>query len=121
MSKKVSLAHGHQDPLAELNSLKVLLADKTWGSLLCSHRGLVVNGRQEIAGKLANYQALRDKVVELEKGGATNIDEIAEKLLGKYAFLELFSSGHFSRRRLIAGLSDTMRDSVDKEYTEFNK
>jgi glyoxylase-like metal-dependent hydrolase (beta-lactamase superfamily II) len=56
--------------------------------------------KQELSYKIEYYQEIGEKVLLLHKAGA-KVSEIANMLFGRPMLIELFTWGHFSRRRLV--------------------
>jgi len=58
------------------------------------------NPKEEIENKISYLEELGGKIITLYNKGIS-VDQIAKELLGKPMFIELFTQGHFSRRRLV--------------------
>lgn len=56
--------------------------------------------KQELLKKIEYYQEMGEKVLRLHKAGA-RVSEIVNMLFGMPMLIELFTWGHFSRRRLV--------------------
>jgi glyoxylase-like metal-dependent hydrolase (beta-lactamase superfamily II) len=72
-----------------------------FGTLLCSHRGLVRPAKEKLALKLEYLEELREKARSLQRKEVPP-ETIARHLLGREDFVSYFSFGHFSKRNLIA-------------------
>jgi glyoxylase-like metal-dependent hydrolase (beta-lactamase superfamily II) len=70
-------------------------------TLLCSHRGVVVEGREALVRKLAYLVSLCGEVHRLNYQGKS-IAEMTHELLGKENHLSLLTRFHFAKRNLIA-------------------
>jgi len=70
-------------------------------TLLCSHRGVVAEGREALARKLDYLVSLCGEVHRLHSQGKS-IAEITHELLGKENHLSLLTRFHFAKRNLIA-------------------
>ena len=69
-------------------------------TLLCSHRGVLEEGRQLLERKLDYLAALRDKARELRARGL-EVYEISRLLLGREGWMRRFTRAHFSKENLI--------------------
>lgn len=79
--------------------LRVLEED--FSTILCSHRGVVTDGREALARKLDYLVNLRGEVHRLHSQGKS-IGEMTRLLLGAEDHLSLITGFHFAKRNLIA-------------------
>ena len=70
-------------------------------TLLCSHRGVVAEGREALARKLDYLVSLCGEVHRLHSQGKS-IAAVTRELLGKEGYLSLLTRSHFAKRNLIA-------------------
>ena len=84
-----------------LNSLRRAL-DLEFDTLLCSHRGVVEDGKERLRQKLAYFDELCGRAVELADRGLDE-DEITRRLLGPEDHVSRLSRLHYSKRNLIRG------------------
>lgn len=71
-----------------------------YGTLFCSHAGLVDNARSLIDQKIAYMEEFADEVMTLHRQGK-DADEIVAQLLPYKAIMEAISDGEWSRRYLV--------------------
>jgi glyoxylase-like metal-dependent hydrolase (beta-lactamase superfamily II) len=83
-----------------IESLRRVL-ELDFDTLLCSHRGVVAEGREALARKLDYLVSLRGEVHRLHSQGKS-IAEMTRELLGGEDHLSLFTRFHFAKRNLIA-------------------
>ncbi len=114
VSRKITMTNAHQDPLEEMESLRAVLRLPDWEVLLCGHRGIVEDGRAAVADKLRAFELIEAAVRECEDRGLS-LAQITKKVLGRESVQYYFSLGHFSRERLVAGLSKGFRGHHSKE------
>ncbi len=76
--------------------------DLDFDTLLCSHRGVVENAHRRLGEKLAYFEELRDRVLQLA-GRGWPVGRITRRLLGREGPVALASGLHYSKRNLILG------------------
>ena len=89
-------------PLTEMESIRNLLAWYDFDTVLCSHRGVVQDGKKALGKRLAHLEEVRERVHRLRDVQGLGIDAITESVAGKEDFIYYYSSGRFSKRHLIA-------------------
>lgn len=72
-----------------------------FGTLLCSHRGVVEPAHEALRAKLDHLVSLRDEALALADQGLS-VRGIARRLLGPEDAISRLSLGHFSKQNLIA-------------------
>ncbi len=72
-----------------------------FGTLLCSHRGVVEPAHEALRAKLDHLVSMRDEAMALSAQGLS-VRAITGKLLGPEDMISRASFGHFSKRNLIA-------------------
>ena len=83
-----------------IESLRRVL-ELDFDTLLCSHRGVITEGREALARKLDYLQSLRAEAHRLHAQGKSTA-AITRELLGGEGHLGLFTRFHFAKRNLIA-------------------
>jgi YbgC/YbaW family acyl-CoA thioester hydrolase len=76
-----------------------------FGTLLCSHRGIVPSARQRLREKLDYLIDLRERATSLDRR-SQSVSEITQRLLGPEDLITRLSRGHFSKRNLILACLD---------------
>lgn len=71
-----------------------------YDTVFCAHEGVIENGKEKMAKKLAYLKRIRSEVVQLHKLGYSD-QGIRSKIFPKRVKLELISFGFFSRLHLI--------------------
>ncbi len=90
-----------EDVDQQITSLGRVL-DLEFSTVLCAHRGVVVDGHRAIRAKLDYLVSLRDEVRLLHGQGRT-IGEITKVLSGRENHLSLITLYDFSKRNLVRG------------------
>lgn len=93
-----------EDPNLEIESLRHILT-LDFETVLCSHRGVLENGREAISKKLNYLLALREQVKHYRKVG-DSIQEICKRFLGTEGFLHYFSLGEYSKSNYIRAFAN---------------
>ena len=78
------------------------LLRRDFGTLFCSHRGVVEDGRRAVEEKVEWMEELRSRVREMSAAGE-GVDRIRDELLGREDATKLLTFGHYSKRNLIEG------------------
>lgn len=99
VAAKVRYARPEDRLSLEMASLKRAL-QLPFSHLFCSHRGLVENGHQALANKLAYLEDLRGQVYELWLQGISR-EEIQRRLLGGEDGAGLISGWHFCKQNMV--------------------
>src|SRR5699024_11492369 len=76
------------------------LQSSDYDTVFCAHEGVIENGKEKMAKKLAYLKRIRSEVVQLHKLGYSD-KGIRSKIFPKRVKLELISFGFFSRLHLI--------------------
>ena len=84
-----------------LESLRRAL-ELDFDTLLCSHRGILVDGKDRLRQRLGHFEELCDKAAALAAAGV-ELAEITRRLLGPEDHIGRMSLGEFSKRNLSAG------------------
>ena len=103
-----------EDPNQEIKSLEHALTHD-FEVLFCAHRGVIEKGREVLTNKWKYLISIREQV-QYYLGKGHSQTEIRKRILGKEAFLTVFSLGEFSKRNYIdAFAADTAlcRDKVN--------
>lgn len=79
-----------------------VLAGYDFDTVLCSHRGVVPDGKNALARRLAHLEEVRARVCELRDGPGLDVGAITDIVAGKEDFIYYYSSGRFSKQHLIA-------------------
>jgi glyoxylase-like metal-dependent hydrolase (beta-lactamase superfamily II) len=90
---------GGYDILQMINSLKLLVALPAERMFPSSAR-VRDNPKSELQRKIDYYEEMGEKVLELNEQGKS-VSEISRSLFGDPMLIEVFTLGHFSRRRLV--------------------
>ena len=88
----------------EIESLRRVLALQ-FGTVFCSHRGVVADGPAAIRSKLDYLVTLRDRARALRSEGRS-VRAITHELLGRERAVSLLSLFHFSKRNLVRSCLD---------------
>ncbi len=88
-----------EDLTGILQSLRRALA-LDFGTLLCSHRGVLLDAKEALQRKLDYLVSLSQQASELHSQGIAAAS-ITRRLLGREDSVSLISLGHFSKRNLI--------------------
>ena len=107
ISPRVRYLRPSEDPGTILASLRRLLALEPH-LLICSHAGVVENGRDALEERIASWEILAERARKLASGGHSD-RAITRRLLGREGLLAWLSLGDFAKLNLVRGL---LRSSV---------
>ena len=113
VASKVRYARPEDRVGLEIASLRRVLG-LPFEKLFCSHRGLVENGQQALANKLAYLEELRGQVYDLWKRGVSR-GEIQRRLLGPEDGAGWISGQHFCKRNMVLAC---LHSAVSEEAME---
>ena len=99
VSRRIRYLRADEDLAEIMLSLDEAL-DLPFDTLLCSHRGIVSEGKKHLQEKLEYLLGLCKKAMHLAAKGGT-VPEIARALLGPEDWVSRLSFGHFSKKNLI--------------------
>jgi len=111
------MLRGPEDPNQEIESLTNLL-NYQFDTLLCSHRGVVLNGYEQIRKKQKYLIAVREQVHYYTARGET-VGEICLRILGKEELQRWVTLGDFSKQNFIRAFVEAKR-KADKEIRTAN-
>lgn len=99
IADRLKLLRREENPHVLLESIDKAL-ETPFETIFCAHRGVVADGHAALMRKRDFMGEVREQALALHERG---LDEgaIAKKLLGSSDFLELFSTGDFSRINLV--------------------
>jgi glyoxylase-like metal-dependent hydrolase (beta-lactamase superfamily II) len=104
LSSKVKYLRADEDLRAQIASLRRIL-ELDFGTVFCSHRGVVASGKEALRRKLDFLESLRGRVRHLH-GEGRSVREITRLVLGREGLLPWMTGFHFSKRNLIEACLD---------------
>jgi endoribonuclease LACTB2 len=119
IARRLKALRDDEDPNALIRSLdRVLQLD--FDTVLCAHRGVVANGREQLQAKRDYLVGVRDQVYELADQGLT-ARQITRKIFGRetalyYTTMRHFAALHFATKFLKGRFRDrsTLRSTLEK-------
>jgi glyoxylase-like metal-dependent hydrolase (beta-lactamase superfamily II) len=109
ISQKIRHMRADENLQSMIASLHRVL-DLEFDTILCSHRGVVPDGKRAIRAKLDAIESLCVQVRRLRDEGRGR-NEITRTLLGREGSLSWITGLHFSKRNLIQGCLDVVSRS----------
>ena len=101
----------------QIGSLAFLL-EQPFDTLLCSHRGVLHDGKDHLRSKWNYLVELRDRALELQSKGLSS-KAVTKVMLGKEDAMAYMTFGLFSKGNLITScLSHAHRDEAEKQFGE---
>ncbi|MDX1645144.1 MAG: MBL fold metallo-hydrolase [Thermoanaerobaculia bacterium] len=102
---------GDEDLGAQLDSLRRVL-ELDFDTVLCSHRGVLLDGRERLRAKLDYLESLCQAARELRREGF-GTGQITRRLLGREGLFTWVTGFHFSKRNLIEHCLRLPPDAAD--------
>lgn len=99
ISSKVKYLRKDEDLRMQIESLRRIL-EVDFGTIFCSHRGVVESGKEALRRKLDFLVSLGDRVVHLH-GEGRSVREITRAVLGREGLMPWMTGFHFSKRNLV--------------------
>lgn len=101
VSARTRYMRGDEDLPRQLETLRSVLK-LDFGSLFCSHRGPVPDGRRALERKLDFLESLCQRVADLRSRGLGR-RAITRRLLGREDLMSWITGFHYSKRNLVEG------------------
>lgn len=99
LSSKVKYLRKDEDLPAQIESLRRIL-EEDFGTIFCSHRGVVPSGKEALRRKLDFLESLRERVLHFH-GEGLSVREITRRVLGREGMMPWMTGFHFSKKNLV--------------------
>ena len=76
------------------------ILEEDFGTIFCSHRGVVPSGKEALRRKLDFLESLRERVLHFH-GEGLSVREITRRVLGREGMMPWMTGFHFSKKNLV--------------------